>query len=166
MAFPPPKGNELEATTSAAQPEAPSSPPARARRFSRSSRSSTTINDDSTTRPDFTKHESTWGEEVHVGHNVSTDDPSFPALKRALTGSRHEDDWSLEKQLKGAKNSMHQQGVKDKRLDVAWKNLSVRGIGAEAVFGETIGRCDLRLVSPSLSPFPRSSSSRSCSSSS
>ncbi len=31
-------------------------------------------------------------------------------------------------------------GVKEKRLDLGWRELSVRGVGADAVFADDLGR--------------------------
>lgn len=138
MSIPPPNPEALDAQTTA-----PASPPPhpRARRFSRagSSKSSTTVNEnEERSRPDFSKHASVWGEEISVNRPIDVNDPGFPALKRALTGSRHEDDWTLEKQLKGAQKNLQDQGhTTDKRLDVSWHGLSVRGVGKDAMVSST-----------------------------
>ena len=109
-----------------------------------SSKSSRTIHtNNAADRPGVSTHDSVWGERVDVGKPVSKDDPKFGELQRSLTsGSRQsgpKDEFSLEQRVKQAKGQLDSQGVQDKRLDVAWKNLSVRGVGAEAMFADDIG---------------------------
>lgn len=93
-----------------------------------------------TSRPKVLKEQgptqSNWGEDVHVAEPMRTDDPRFFELRRSLTGSHHgEEPFSLEKTLQRSK----ERGVREKRLDVAWKHLSVRGVGAGAVFADDVG---------------------------
>jgi len=75
-----------------------------------------------------------------VGTNMGKEEEGFSNLQRALTGSTHQEEWNLEKQLKDVKTNLQRKGVKDKRLSVAWKDLSVRGEGKDAIFGEDILR--------------------------
>lgn len=123
--------------SSGAQPPPP--PPAPARPLS-SSHSSATINeiDQDPSRHDFSHQPSNWGEEISVAKPLPVDDPAFSELQRALTGhSLHDagvNEWSLEKQLKGTKKALYDQGItQEKNLDVAWSNLSVRGVGKDAM---------------------------------
>ncbi|CED83351.1 abc transporter [Phaffia rhodozyma] len=92
------------------------------------------------TKPELTRTPSCWGEDIHVGQPMDKNDPAFHELQRSLTGSRHsEEPWSLAKHLEGALASRRDDGIKQKKLDVAWKNLAVRGVGASAVYAETMG---------------------------
>jgi hypothetical protein len=51
------------------------------------------------------RHESQWGENMHVPKPLSKDDPNFLSLQRSLTrSSRHsQPEWSLENELKSGK---------------------------------------------------------------
>lgn len=75
-----------------------------------------------------------------VGTNVGTLEAGFHDLQRALSGTSHvpEADWSLEKQLRDVKLNLKTKGVKDKRLSVAWKGMTVKGEGKEAIYGEDL----------------------------
>lgn len=133
MAMPPPFTPAAKAMSSSITTPSPSSPP-----LSRLvSRSSTTIAEtEEPSRHDFRHQASNWGEEIDVAKPLDPNDPSFLELQRALTGgSRQGDDtdWNLEKKLQGHKRDLQDQGVSDKRLDVAWKHLSVRGVGADVM---------------------------------
>ena len=158
MSFNPPRSEGTEATpltNPSAEPSSTSSTAAptptstttysRRRMSINSSKSSHTINNNNE-RPQLGEHsESIWGQQVQVGKPVGKDDPKFSELQRSLTGgsrrtSHHEDEFDLAKRVKAAKGKLEEQGVQDKRLDVSWKNLSVRGVGAEAMFADDIGR--------------------------
>lgn len=87
-----------------------------------------------------------WGEPVSVARPLDTTNPDFPALQRALSLARNssdgEDDesFNLDKTLKNVSEQKRQLGHKEKKLDVAWKDLYVRGVGASALYGQTLGR--------------------------
>lgn len=87
-----------------------------------------------------------WGDPVTVGRPIQTNNPDFPALQRALSlvapsnNSEDSDTFSLGKTLKEVHEQKRHLGHKEKKLDVAWKDLYVRGVGASAVYGQTFGR--------------------------
>lgn len=125
--------------SSGAQPPPPPPPLAPAPPLL-SSHSSATINeiDQHPSRHDFSHQRSNWGEEISVAKPLPVDDPAFSELQRALTGhSLHDaavNEFSLEKQLKGTKKVPYDQGItQEKNLDFAWSNLSVRGVGKDAM---------------------------------
>lgn len=47
--------------------------------------------------------------------------------------------WSLEKIMKENQRRDERDGKKGRRLDVVWKDLCVRGVGADAVFADSLG---------------------------
>lgn len=91
-----------------------------------------------------------WGDPVNIKRPIETNNPDFPALQRALSlaaprssegsGEGSDDSFSLHKTLKGVHQQQRHLGHKEKKLDVAWKDLYVRGVGASAVYGQTFGR--------------------------
>lgn len=56
------------------------------------------------------------------------------------SGDSSDETFDLGKTLKDIKRQHHQHGHKEKQLDVAWKGLYVRGVGASAVYAPTMGR--------------------------
>ena len=74
--------------------------------------------------------------------------PHTSALHRALSSlagqtdyDSDEGEFNLEKTLVHKKRRAQRSGVTtNRRLDVAWKNLCVRGVGKDAVYAETMGR--------------------------
>lgn len=93
-------------------------------------------------------HTPMWGEPISVARSNPAA-PDFPALQRALTSiqgqqdvSDDEDeksDFNLARTLDNYRQQTEKAGVGKRRLDVAWKDVYVRGVGASAVYGQTVG---------------------------
>lgn len=104
-----------------------------------------TPNDTSLRRP-FSPHHrrstSVWGEEVHVNEPLAQDDPKFQELRQSLSRrstqpAEEEEKFDLSKTLQS--HVARSEDIKDKRLDVSWKGLAVRGVGADAVLADDMG---------------------------
>lgn len=99
--------------------------------------------DDGTTPPKpVERRSSVWGEELHVNEPLAPDDPKFLELRRTLSRhstrrSEQEERFDLEQRLKS--HMARSEDIKDKRLDVSWKGLAVRGVGADAVLADDMG---------------------------
>lgn len=99
--------------------------------------------DDGTTPPKpIERRSSVWGEELHVSEPLAPDDPKFLELRRTLSRhstrrSEQEERFDLEQRLKS--HMARSEDIKDKRLDVSWKGLAVRGVGADAVLADDMG---------------------------
>lgn len=71
------------------------------------------------------------------------DSDSITSFDRAVsrrTESEKEGAWNLEEVLKKDQERNERDGIYPRRLDIGWKDLCVRGVGAETVFAEDIGR--------------------------
>ena len=93
-------------------------------------------------KPGLERSSSHWGQPMAVDAPLSQDDPRFLELRRSL--SRHsahsnggEEKFSLEKRLRS--HMARSEDIKNKRLDVAWKGLSVRGVGGDAQLADDLG---------------------------
>ena len=53
----------------------------------------------------------------------------FQDLEQSSNSEKREDEWNLEKILRGAQALDHESGIKPKRVGVLWENLTVNGIG-------------------------------------
>ncbi len=69
------------------------------------------------------------------------DDASINSFERSVSRrtQAEEDDWSLGEVLENYQRARREAGQKDVKLDVAWHGLCVRGVGADAVFADSLG---------------------------
>lgn len=79
----------------------------------------------------------------HSGRQADDDDnDSVSSFDRAVSrrsAAAAEGAWSLEGVMKSNKAIDERDGRKPRRLDLMWKGLSVRGVGADAVFADDLG---------------------------
>lgn len=62
-------------------------------------------------------------------------------IKAVVDELQHDPEFNLEATLRNAQQERIQLNHKEKKLDVAWKDLYVRGVGASVLYGQTVGRC-------------------------
>lgn len=61
-------------------------------------------------------------------------------IKEVVDELQRDPEFNLEATLRNAQQERIQLNHKEKKLDVAWKDLYVRGVGASVLYGQTIGR--------------------------
>ncbi len=71
----------------------------------------------------------------------NSDSESFHEMRATLSRKQSEaDGFNLEKEMKAIAGRASEAGSMGRRLDVAWKNLCIRGVGADVVYADDVGR--------------------------